>query len=200
MNCRTLGAIVGPGAMQLAVVVAVSRHARGIDDRPVGHIGEEPVGIVFEKFRLDERRSQPHALGISPRAVSFLDGIAAAKRRPAAAVDELAAHVEILLDDEDGSPEIARPYRGVQAHAPRAKHNDIGFIIPDNALRARQALRQRVASPRQNSRAACGGAALEEVSPAQRFWLLKLWLFASCVTLLGHLGSSPEICCLPFMQ
>jgi hypothetical protein len=61
-------------------------------------------------------------------------------------------------------------------------------------------LRQRVASPRQNSRAACGGSALEEVSPAQRFWLLKLWLFAACVALLGHLGSSPEICCLPFMQ
>ena len=118
MNCRTLGAIVGPGAMQLAVVIAVSRHARGIDHRPVGHIGEEPVGIVFEKLRLDERRSQSHALGISPRAVSFLDGVAAAERSPAAAVNKLAAHIEILLDDEDGSPEIARPHRSMQAHAP----------------------------------------------------------------------------------
>jgi len=113
-----LGRVGGPGSMQFAVVVAVSRHARRIDHRPVGHIGEEPVGIVFEKFRLDERRSQSHALRVSPHAVSFLDGITAAERSPAAAVDEFAAHVEILLDDEDGSPEIARPYRGVQAHAP----------------------------------------------------------------------------------
>src|SRR5215831_19898040 len=171
MNCRTLGSIVGPGAMKLVVVVAVPRHARRIDHRPVGHIGEEPIGIVFEKFRLDERRSQSHALGIGPHAVSFLDGIAAAERSPAAAVDELAPDIEILLDYEDGSPQIARPHRRMQAHAPRAKDYDVGFIIPYDALRAGRALRQRVASSRQNSRTACGGAALEEVSPAQRFWL-----------------------------
>jgi hypothetical protein len=49
-----LGSIVGPGTMQLAVVVAVPRHAGGVDDRPVGHVPEEAVGVIFQIFRLDE--------------------------------------------------------------------------------------------------------------------------------------------------
>src|SRR5260370_470713 len=56
-----LGGIVGPGAMKLTVVVAVSRDAGLVDNRPVGHVPEEPVGVIFEIRRLDARRRYPHA-------------------------------------------------------------------------------------------------------------------------------------------
>ena len=43
-----LGSVVGPGTMKLAIVVAVPGHAGGVYDRPVGHVPEEAVGVVFE--------------------------------------------------------------------------------------------------------------------------------------------------------
>ena len=62
-----LGRVVGPGAMQLAVVVAVAGDAGGVDDRPVGHVPEQAVGIVFQIFRLDAAgRSAPGLAGSAP--------------------------------------------------------------------------------------------------------------------------------------
>src|SRR5713101_8465243 len=46
-----LGSIVGPGTVKLTVVVAVPRDAGRVDDRPVGHVPEEPVGVIFEICR-----------------------------------------------------------------------------------------------------------------------------------------------------
>jgi hypothetical protein len=39
-----LGSVVGPGMVELPVVVPVPGHARGVDDRPVGHVPEEASG------------------------------------------------------------------------------------------------------------------------------------------------------------
>ena len=51
-----LGCVVGPGAMELAVVVAVAGDARGIHDRPVRHIPEQTVGVIVQIFGLEQRR------------------------------------------------------------------------------------------------------------------------------------------------
>src|SRR6266699_681182 len=37
-----LGSVVSPGTVKLTVVVAVRRDAARVDDRPVGHVPEEP--------------------------------------------------------------------------------------------------------------------------------------------------------------
>src|SRR5215470_14012196 len=47
--------VVGPGAMKLPVVVAVPGDARTIDNRPVSHVPEEAVGVIFEICRLHSR-------------------------------------------------------------------------------------------------------------------------------------------------
>ena len=96
---------------------------------------KQAVGVVLEIGRLDERRPQPQAVGIGAHAVAFLDGIAAAERGPAAAVHQLAADIEVLLEHEDGRPEIARPHGGMQADASRPEDDDVGLVVPGDALR-----------------------------------------------------------------
>src|SRR5215469_2256923 len=103
--------VVGPRPMQLAVVVAIASDTGGIDHRPVGYIPEQAVGIVFQIFRLDERSFEPQALRVGPRAVPLLNGVATAKRGPAAAVHQFAADVEVLLEDDHRRPEVARSHR-----------------------------------------------------------------------------------------
>jgi hypothetical protein len=132
-----LGRIVGPGAVELAVVVAIPCDARGIDDRPVRHVPEQAIGVVFEIFRLDLWRGQTQALRVGRHAVAFLDGVAAAERGPAAAVDELPADVEILVDHEHGRTEVACPNRGVEPDASRAENHHVRFVVKANALRVR---------------------------------------------------------------
>jgi hypothetical protein len=182
-----LGSVVGPGAMQLAVVVAIPRDARGVDDRPVGHVPEQAVGVVFQVFRLEPRRRQPHAVRIGRRAVPLLYRVAAAERRPAAAVHQLAADIEVLVDDEHRRPEVAGPDGGMQPDTAGAEDDHVRFVVPSNALGV------RLARPRQNRRTDPGGGpAGEEVSPAERFLLPRLRFFSPGVALLGHVCSSPE--------
>ena len=50
------GAVVGPGAMQLAFVVAVGRLRRDVEDRPVGDVPEQEVDILGHVLRLVQRR------------------------------------------------------------------------------------------------------------------------------------------------
>src|SRR5712691_9422461 len=92
--------VVGPGPMKLAIVVAVSGDAGGVDDRPIRHVPEETVGVILKIFRLEERGGQSQAFGIGCGPVPFLYGVAAAKRGPAAAMHQLPADVEVLIDDE----------------------------------------------------------------------------------------------------
>jgi hypothetical protein len=100
-----------------AVVIAISGHARSVDNRPVRHVSEKAVGVIFQIFRLDERGLQPQPLGVGPYTVPFLYGVAAAKRRPAAAMHQLPANVEVLVDDEYRRPEVPCPDSRMQPHA-----------------------------------------------------------------------------------
>ena len=43
--------VVGPGTMELAIVVSVPGHAAGVHDRPVGHVLEQQVWVVFQICR-----------------------------------------------------------------------------------------------------------------------------------------------------
>ena len=160
-----LGRIVGPGAMQLAVIVAITRDTRGIHHRPVGHVAEQAVRIIFQIFRLDDRRREPHALRIDPGAITFLDGVTAAQRRPAAAVHELAADIVILVDDKHGGAKVAGPDCSVQTDASRPEHHDIGVIVPGKALWS-GLLRRRLAGAGEDSRTGYG-TFREEIAPAQ---------------------------------
>ncbi len=173
--------VVGPGAVQFAVVVAIAGDAGGVDHRPVGHIAEQAVGVVLQIRRLHQRRRQSQAVGVGRRPVALLDRVAAAERGPAAAVDELAAHVEILVDHDDGSAEVAGADGGMQPDASRSEHDYVGFVIPHNPLRL------RFGCPCQHGRTHPGGrAAGDETAPAERLGFLKLRIFASGVALLGH--------------
>jgi hypothetical protein len=130
--------------MQLAVVVAVPGDPCGVDNRPIRHISKETVGVIFQIFGLDERGGQPQAFGIGYRPIPFLYGVAAAKRCPAAAMHQLPANVEVLVDDDHGRAQVPRPDGGMQPHTPRPKDNHVGFVIPLNGLSAvRGLLRQR---------------------------------------------------------
>ena len=71
-------AVVGEGADDLAVVVAIGREAVGLDHRPVGQILEEQVGQILD-------------------AVFLLVAGAAAERQVAAAGDGVAADAVLAL-------------------------------------------------------------------------------------------------------
>ena len=127
-------AVVGVGALHLAVVEPVGRHAARIHHRPVSHVDEEAVGIVLKILRLIAGRGKPHALGVSARAVTLLDRIAAAERHPAAAMGHLAAGVKVLVDDEDRGAEILGADGGDEAGRARAEDNDVGFVVPFDGI------------------------------------------------------------------
>ena len=65
--------------MELAVVVAVPGHARGVDDRPIRHVPEEPVSVILQIVRFEERGGKPQGVGVRGRPVPLLDRVAAAK-------------------------------------------------------------------------------------------------------------------------
>src|SRR5260370_275440 len=114
-----------------------------------------------------ERRRSPQAIGVRCGRVSFLYRIAPAERCPAAAMHELAADIEVLVDDEHGSPEVSGPDGGMQPHASRPEDNHIGFIVPDDGPGAGRGLLGERLPARQNGRPYSGGcSAREEISPA----------------------------------
>ncbi len=79
------GAVVGEGADDLAVVVAVIRKAVRLDHRPVGQVAEQQVGRIRD-------------------AVFLLHAGAAAQRHVAAAGDGVAADIGFGLDQDDRAP------------------------------------------------------------------------------------------------
>ncbi len=104
-------AIVGEGADDLTVVVAVGRKAVGLDHRPVGQVLEEQLGRILD-------------------AVSLLVAGAAAERQIAAAGDGVAADVVLRLDQDDRRAGLARDDGRRQARGARADHHDVGLAIP----------------------------------------------------------------------
>ena len=136
-------AVVGIGAMEVAFVVPVGRLRRGVHHRPVGMIPEQEVGILGELRRRVRWRGGDETLRIALASdVPELQGISAAKRNPSPTVQHLAADVEVLIDDNHGCAQVARPDGGGQAGAPCADDYDVRLVMPTNRVR-RGALRQR---------------------------------------------------------
>ena len=104
-------AVVGEGADDLAVVVAIGRKAVGLDHRPVGQVAEQQVGRIRD-------------------AVFFLVAGAAAERQIAARGDGVAADMVFRLDDDDRAACFARDDRGRQAGGAGADDDDVGLAMP----------------------------------------------------------------------
>ena len=105
------GAIVGKGADDLAVVVAVVGKAIGLDHRPIGEIAEDEIGRILD-------------------AVFLLRAGAAAERNVAAAADGVAADMLLRLDDDHRRAGLARDDRRREAHGAGADHHDVCLPAP----------------------------------------------------------------------
>ena len=66
--------------------------------------------------------------------VPQLERIPAAKRDLSAAVQHLAAGVEVLIDDDHRRAKIARPNGGGQPGASCSDDDDIGLVVPLNGV------------------------------------------------------------------
>ena len=92
-------AVVGEGADDLAVVVAVIGKAVRLDHRPIGQVAEQQVGRVLD-------------------AVFLLHAGAAAERDVAAAAGGVAAGMRLRLDEDDRSASFARTIAAGKPDAP----------------------------------------------------------------------------------
>ena len=108
-ECRH--AVIGEGADDLAIVVAIGRKAVGLDHRPVGQIVEEQVGRIRD-------------------AVFLLVAGAAAERQVAARGDGVAADMRLRLDDDDRGAGFTRDDRGRHSGRARADDDNVGLAIP----------------------------------------------------------------------
>src|SRR5262249_8164840 len=152
---------------------------------------DQAIRVVLQVLWLHQRSLQAEALRVAPHPVTFLNRTATAERGPAAAVHELAADVEILLDHQHGGAEIARPHGGMQADTSGAKDDDIGLVAPPNA-----AVLLRHGTGRQHGCADTGGrAAAEEVTPIEGLVVLTLAVLVTrtLVALPGHIVL-PSVC------
>ena len=62
--------VVGPGAMELAIVVSVPGHAASVHDRPVGHVLEQQVWVILQIRRRNRgERSAPSHPGRRPHGL-----------------------------------------------------------------------------------------------------------------------------------
>jgi hypothetical protein len=104
-------AVVGEGADDLAIVVAIIGEAVGFDHRPVGEVVEQQIGRVLD-------------------AMLLLRAGAAAERHVATAGDGVAADMLLRLDHDDRRARLARDDRRRQARGAGADHHDIRFVGP----------------------------------------------------------------------
>src|SRR5205809_2889354 len=99
------GAVVGVSPMQIAFVVSVGCLGRGVHNRPIGMVSEQEVRILRQFLhRLPPWRRDESLPVILAGNVPQLQWIPAAKRNLPAAVQHLAAQVEVLVDDDHGRP------------------------------------------------------------------------------------------------
>ena len=66
--------------------------------------------------------------------VPQLEGIPTAKRDLSAAMQHLAAGVEVLIDDDHGRPKVPCANSGRKPGAPCSDDNDIRFVVPFNRV------------------------------------------------------------------
>ena len=138
-------AVLGPGAHEPALVVAVRAVAVAIDDRPVREVGEQQLDVVVELGGILDHVDRDAPLGVALAAhVALLHGIAGAERHERAAVQHSAADVEGGLDDEHVGAEIARTNRGREPRATGADDDDVALVVPADLRHPRaSALRHR---------------------------------------------------------
>ncbi len=105
------GAVVGEGADDLAVVVAVIGKAVAADHRPVRQVAEEEIGRVGD-------------------AVPGLSARASPQGDVATAGDGVAADIRLRLDQDHRGAGLARDDGRGQARRPRADHDDIRLARP----------------------------------------------------------------------
>lgn len=103
--------MIGERPLHPAIVVAVLRHAVGLDHRPVGQILEQDLR------RIDD-------------AVLLLGARAAAERHLAAVDDAVAADVVVGFDDDDRRAVIGGANGGGQTARAGTDDDDVGFEIP----------------------------------------------------------------------
>ena len=180
--------VLGPGPDELALIVAVRVLGSEVEDRPVGDVGEEQLDVVVELLGiLDGSDGDVTVLVALALHVSLLDRIAAAERDERPAVQHPAAEVEILVDDEHGRAEIARPNRRRQARAAAADDHDIGFVVPGDGLGARRSLRACLVRVEQGRGPDTGrSAGLDEIPPAEAALVAKLRIVSFFVAFFGH--------------
>lgn len=94
-----------------AVVVAIVGHAARFDDRPVGEVLEERVGVVLDP-------------------VLLLEGRAAAQGDVAARRDGVTADVIVGVDHQNRKTRVPRTDRGRKPDGTRPDHDDVRFQIP----------------------------------------------------------------------
>ena len=121
--------------MEVALVVAVRGLRRSVHDRPVGMVPEQEVRILgqFLHRMLPWSRDESFLVALACD-VPQLERIPAAKRDLGAAVQHLAAKVEVLIDDDHGRPKVARANGGGQPGAPCSDDDDIRLVVPLNGV------------------------------------------------------------------
>src|SRR5947208_943990 len=125
------GAVVGVGPRKIAFVVSVGCLGRGIHDRPIRMVSEQEV-LILSQFlhRLPPWRRDESLWIVFAGDVPQLKWIPAAKRNLSAAMQHLAAWVEVLIDDDYGHAEIPGPNGGRQPGAPCSDDHDVRFVVP----------------------------------------------------------------------
>src|SRR5439155_1382643 len=107
------GAVIGVSPMQIAFVVSVGCLGRGVHNRPIGMVSEQEVRILRQFLhRLPPWRRDESLPVILAGNIPQLKGITTAKRNLPAAVQHLAAQVEVLVDDDHGRPKVPRTNGG----------------------------------------------------------------------------------------
>src|SRR5262245_9353697 len=123
--------IVGIAPVEIAFIVAVRGLRRGIHDGPVGVVSEQEVRILGQLLRFLHWWSGDETFLVAfAFDVPELQWIAAAERHLPAAVQHLAADVEILINKDDRRAEVARANGGWQPDAARADDDDIRLVVP----------------------------------------------------------------------
>src|SRR5262245_21760728 len=176
--------------MEIAFVVPVRRLGRGVHHRPIGVVLEQEIGILGQLRDAVLPRSGDEPLWIALALdVPLLERISSTQRNLSAAVEHLAAWIEVLIDDDHRRTKIARANGGRQSGAAGADDDDVCLVVPSDRVKRGHSLRQRSSRRRQNrSSYAGGGSAHDEVASADGLLVLAL----SILLFRGHTFTSLE--------
>src|SRR5437879_10274308 len=121
--------------MEVAFVVSVGCLGRSVHNRPIGMVSEQQVRILGQFLhRLPPwSRNEPFLVAFAFN-VAQLDWIPTSKRNLSAAMQHLAAEVEVLVDDDHGGPKVTRTNGSGQAGASSSDDDDIRLIVPLDGL------------------------------------------------------------------